>query len=465
MQNKILVIGDTILDEYIYVDPRKISDEAHVITSNVINKKYVLGGATNVARNISSLGGECTYIGLTSKLVDSKLRACMQEFNIHPILFMTDDCVQTKTRIMSTRGAQICRFDSIINDNLLLANNKKIVDYVKNHVKEFNIIVISKYYDFFLTKDLVSKVLKIAKNSNVQVIVDNRQANIEIFKDVGFYKVNFAEFCALYTSAKISNTFESIKNTIKKHGMKVECMLITRSSLPTIVCKKEKNEFIFEEIPVEEVKVKDVSGAGDTFVAAFVVNYYSKLTTINAIKNIIDICHKVCNIVVRKVGTSVVWTYEFNTDVPLKLLCEQLKKSEKRIVFTNGVFDVLHSGHIRLLEEAKSFGDYLIVGLNSDESVRLIKGPSRPINEEKERKYVLEALRYVDHVHIFTEKNVEKLLEVIKPDTYVKGGDYSLATLPEKNAVECCGSIKFIKFMDGKSTTNIINKIKNSKNV
>lgn len=460
MQNKILVIGDTILDEYIYVDPIKISDEAHVITSNIVNKKYVLGGGSNVARNIASLGGECTYLGLTSEHVNNRLLECMSEYDLKPILFNTENSVQIKTRVISTRGSQINRFDSIFNqscDNNIVT---KITKYLEENLNQFNFLVISKYYDFFLTPDLIKKILELAKKYNIKVIVDNRQKNISDFKDADFYKLNFNEFHKIYNCDILDNTFNSIKEIILKNGMLVNCLIITRSSLPTIVCKKNNDKIEFAEVKVKEVDVRDVSGAGDTFVASFSINFKNDHIDLNSIVENIYICHDVCNLVIKKMGTSVVWAYELNSDLPLSTLCEQLKKNSKKIVFTNGVFDILHIGHIKLLKEAKSFGDYLIVGINSDESVRKIKGSNRPINPENNRKIILEAIKFVDKVIIFNDETVSSLLEEIKPNIYVKGGDYTLENIPEKNSLKYVGKVHFIDIVEGKSSTDIINKLK-----
>ena len=140
--------------------------------------------------------------------------------------------------------------------------------------------------------------------------------------------------------------------------------------------------------------------------------------------------------------------------------CEELRKSNKKIVFTNGCFDILHVGHIRYLSAAKEFGDILIVGLNTDTSVKSLKGNDRPINNENDRAEVLLALKAIDHVVLFGEKTAEELIAQIKPDIYVKGGDYTLETLPEAKAIIAAGGrIEFIDFVKGKSTTNVISKI------
>lgn len=142
-------------------------------------------------------------------------------------------------------------------------------------------------------------------------------------------------------------------------------------------------------------------------------------------------------------------------------IIKKLKSENKKIVFTNGCFDILHAGHVRYLKESKKFGDILIVGLNSDISVKKIKGESRPINPEMDRAEVLAGLEAVNYIVLFDETSPVKLLEEIKPDIYTKGADYTVETLPEaKTVLSCGGKIEFIKFLEGRSTTKIIDKIK-----
>jgi len=140
--------------------------------------------------------------------------------------------------------------------------------------------------------------------------------------------------------------------------------------------------------------------------------------------------------------------------------CKLLKESNKKIVFTNGCFDILHVGHVRYLSAAKKFGDILIVGLNNDKSVKMLKGENRPINPENDRAEVLLGLKAVDHVVLFGEKTAESLIAEVKPDIYVKGGDYTLETLPEAKIIQSYGGrVEFIPMVEGRSTTNVIKKI------
>ena len=151
-------------------------------------------------------------------------------------------------------------------------------------------------------------------------------------------------------------------------------------------------------------------------------------------------------------------------DSEIQNLCAKLHRQEKTIVFTNGCFDILHAGHVRYLQAAKKMGDYLIIGLNTDESVKKLKGQSRPINKQEDRAEVLMALKSVDYVVMFGEPTAESLLKKVLPDIYVKGGDYTVQTLPEAKVIQSYGGkIEFVSLLEGKSSTNIINKIKSTK--
>lgn len=450
--SNVLVIGDLILDEYIYVRPLKISDEAHVITSLIQGKKISLGGAGNVACNIASQGNQCTFVGLSSFKYKKEITSNFKKFNIKCKLFIVDDSIQIKTRVVSNKKQQISRYDSQIEPKVSKLIIDNVISFIKNNIASYDFIVISKYYDFFIKERLVSSIIKLAHQYKKKLIVDNRQNNYQIFDNIDFYKLNFKEFCNIY--GQVDNTFESIKKTINKNNLIKSNLLITRSELSTIFVSKDRKDIF--EINVEKVEVNDVSGAGDTFVATFASFFQEK----KDIKELIKFCHSMCNIVVKKQGTNVVWTYEFSNNVSLKIISNQLKLNNKKIVFTNGVFDILHEGHIKLLQEAKVQGDYLIVGLNSDSSVKKLKGDDRPIKNEDERKLILEATKYVDKVIIFNELTVDNCLKQIKPDVYVKGGDYKIENLPEKKSLKYVEKVVFVDLVKNKSTTNIVKKIK-----
>lgn len=456
-QKNILVIGDTILDIYIYISPNKISDEAHVITSLIENIKYVLGGGSNVARNIASLGHKCTYIGISTKELQNKIKSEFKFYGVNPKLYCASDSVQVKTRIISTRGSQICRYDSKIDPMISKEIKSNIISYINDNIKDFDFVIMSKYYDFFMDESFCQKIISICNKNNKKVLVDNRQNNAKWFKNIDFYKFNFNEFNNLFPFEKIKNDEKSIICCIEKNidfFSMFKNLIITRSNYPTIYYNTLDRKWI--SVDVDEVVVKDVSGAGDTFVASFATQFSDSID----IKNIIKKSHDICNVVVKKLGTDVVWTYELNLLTDISLISKHLKINGKKIVLTNGVFDILHEGHMKILKEAKKHGDYLIVAINSDASVKKLKGSDRPIKSEDERKKILELIKYVDKVIIFNEQTVDKLIKKIKPNIYVKGGDYNLDNIPEKNSLKYVEDVVFVKMIKNKSSTDLIKKIR-----
>lgn len=449
---KIIVLGDTIIDEYIYLDTQKISDEAPVITHQIVEKKYVLGGGANVARNIKSLGKDVFYFGLCNEkdTITSKL---LDDFNINYKLFELKNSVPIKTRIIS-RNQQICRFDTTCKPKINEEIKIHILDFLKKNLNNIEFVVISKYFDGFLTPEFINKFIEICNKNNIKSIFDNRQNNSSLYKGISFLKLNFNEFQNL-VDKKINNNNDEISNEIKKLflSLSYDCLILTRSEKDIICVSKNFIKFF----PIEKSEVVDVSGAGDTFVATF-ASFFNSSKNIDEIINLSKLSSKIS---ISKLGTSVVYEHElFLHSNNLKNTINHIKKNYNKIVFTNGVFDILHIGHLKLLKEAKENGDFLIVGINSDKSVRKLKGKNRPIKSEEDRKKILESIKYVDYVFVFDELNVNSYLELIKPDLYVKGSDYDLSNLSEGNLIKELGiKTLFIEFEKNKSTSMYIEKI------
>ncbi|WP_052663592.1 PfkB family carbohydrate kinase [[Mycoplasma] testudinis] len=459
----ILVLGDTIIDEYIFLSPQKISDEAPVITQNIKKINYNLGGGSNVARNLASLNNNVTYIGLQSKKTKNELTKLFKQQRIKSYLFNSEDAVPVKTRLISKKQ-QIDRFDTVPDFNFSKEKiYSQINSIIKNLLKSVDCVVVSKYFSDFLTPDLINPIIEEAKKLNIFSIFDNRQDDTFLFKNFSLLKLNSKEFNNLVKKDNINKVSldKSIKNL--KKTLNYENVVITRAE-ENVVLLDFSNTLKYYEVAAKEVV--DVSGAGDTFVATLATFYKEK-----GLHESIYYAIKACSVVVKKLGTATLDLFELSeiTDSSVfegksteSLVISHLKKlkiENQKIVFTNGVFDILHSGHIKLLAEAKSYGDVLVVGINSDKSTKLLKGSSRPINDIHERIKVLSALKYVDYVIPFEELNVSKLLKKIKPDVYVKGGDYSVKTLPEKDSLHYCEKVIFVKLADGKSTTKIVEKI------
>lgn len=451
---KILVLGDTIIDKYVYLSTLKISDEAPVITHNIDNIKYLLGGGSNVSRNVTALGNKCDYVGLFDHN-EELLKKLFEENNVNALLFKCNNSVPVKTRIMS-RMQQICRFDTRNKIELSEDMHQKIVDKILEKIDEYDSVIFSKYFENFLTPKFVNQISKVCKQKNIFTIIDNRQSNSLEYKNISMLKLNFLEFCNLI-GKKINDTNQEVIDNLKKlyEISDYESIVVTRAEKDVVFINKNQ----VAVLPIQKTEVNDVSGAGDTFVST-VASYYDPNNIIETIKLAI----LASSISVKKLGTAVVYNYELkenNVVTPLEEKIKQLRNKNKKIVLTNGVFDILHPGHLSLLEQAKKKGDFLVVGINSDRAVKQLKGETRPVNNQEDRKTVLEAIKFVDYVVIFDELNAINLINFVKPDIYVKGGDYTLDSLVEKVAldnIEVC----FVDLVPNKSTTGIIKKINNN---
>lgn len=455
---KILVIGDTILDKYIFLESKKISDEAPVITYEQVKYNYVLGGGSNVIKNLKNLNSNCHYLGLASIETKAILKNLFNDLKIKHSLFLAKNSVPIKTRFMS-KNQQIFRYDTTNEINLDKNTFKKIKTFLKNHLQNFDVIIFSKYFDGFITPDLVNFV---TSNFNKITYLDNRQNNNYLFKNISILKLNWNEYQNMIEKKASENEEEIIKNLKKIYRKNsFQKIILTRADKNVIVTSGNK----YEIYKVPEVKVVDVSGAGDTFVATLALMNFNRNFSVA-----MEIAIYSSSLVVGKVGTSSIYSYElknfFQNSNKLSDLLSLIKDQKfrgKKIVLTNGVFDILHLGHLDLLKKAKNKGDILVVAINSDKSVKTLKGINRPVNNQIDRKKMLESLSFVDFVYIFDELDAINIIEKILPDVYVKGGDYNEKNLPEKKVLQKIPEIFFVPKTEDKSTSCIIEKIINKK--
>ena len=454
---KILIIGDLILDNYIDGKVSRISPEAPVPVLNVKNKFFALGGAGNVASNISSLGGQAilfSFIGndfyakiIKDLLTEKKIDFFLQELELSTIV---------KTRLIGNnqqllRIDEESKFDKIFND--------EFKDVLKSKANEADVIIISDYAKGTITKD----VLNFLSPYKRKIIVDPKPVNKDLYYDVYLVKPNGEE------SLILSN-----EKNINSAGIKLRKEL----NANILITKGEEGMSLFSEkvlnIPTYAKEVYDVSGAGDTVISVIALALASGLN----LEKAAILANYAAGIVIEKKGTYSLPYNELKDRLTskirkivsleeLKQITEQLKKENKKIVWTSGCFDLLHVGHVRYLKEAKKLGDILIIGLNSDESVKRIKGPPRPIQSETERAEIIVSLEFVDYLLIFSDSDATKCLRELQPHIYTKGGDYSIDTLnPEERKIieDSGGEIKLVSLAKGKSTTQIIDRIKNNTN-
>ena len=451
---KIIVIGDIILDEYIYGNVGKISQEAPVVVFKKNSFNYKLGGAANVAVNLRSLGAKTTLIGLFGRNNAINMTAfSLIKKNKISLLKINDQKYETpvKTRFNSN-NQQLFRVDNEIPNKNDYSNF--IIKQLKTIINQFEIVILSDYDKGFLNK--TDKIIDYLKKNKKIILVDPKSNNFNKYKGAHLIKPNKQEIEKIINvpyilSEKIDNL---IKKEIKKNKLKY--ILLTLGEQGMVLYEKNNISRISNQL---SPKVYDVTGAGDTVIAtlAYFLNNNFSIMDAASMSNLAG------NIVVSKNETATISVNELNkfsnlylekknkiiskNDLP-QFLENQLK--DKKIIFTNGCFDILHSGHIHLLKEAKALGDILIVGVNSDRSVSKLKGHNRPINKINERLVLLESIEFIDFLIEFKEETPIKIIKKIRPHLIVKGSDYI------KNKVV---GYQFVKSYGG--DVKIINKVGN----
>lgn len=468
----ILVFGDYMIDEYINGEVSRISPEAPVPVLNIKSRTKKIGGAGNVINNILSLGAKVRVIGRIGNDDNGKyLKKFFTDNNVDNQFLLEQDEYNTiiKTRIVS-RNQQFMRLD----DEKVESIPKNILEQINNNIDmildNIDIVVISDYAKGNITKESIEMLIKEAKKRNIPVIVDPKGKDYSKYAGATICTPNLKELSDV-TGEKLTNEEEILKASEKLiKDIDLQKLVLTRSEdgISLIDDLGIKKDF-----PALKKEVVDVSGAGDTVVAAISVfmglNY--------DMDKICKLANVAASVVVSKFGTSTV-SYEeiqnaledtYNDKIltinMLKSVVKMLKDQNKKISFTNGCFDLLHAGHIDSLTQSKSYGDILIVGVNSDSSVKRNKGEDRPIISEKFRLMMLSSLECVDYAVLFDGDTAVDLVKIIKPDFYVKGCDYEGKVTPETEIVNSYGGeCKYIKIEQDISTSKIIKKIKDTKN-
>lgn len=474
---RILVIGDIILDVYVDTKVKRISPEAPVPVAHAYRQWSTPGGAANVAKNLICLGCNVTLIGICGHDDSGKyLQQLLLDSGIkNKLIFTGDRQTSRKTRILS-QGQQLLRIDNEENSDLPESIMEKSWDIIKDKISNMSAVVISDYNKglfrkFSNNESLSERIIECCKKLHIPVLVDPKGTNWERYANADCITPNIHELSEVLNISQ--EAFDRLQSgafeLIKKY--KFSKILLTRSEKGMALFQPGSNCI---EIPTQAREVSDVSGAGDTVIAVLSACIAKGMDWLTAAR----IANIAAGIVVSKVGTSPIELSElreatapheknrnflscantkFFTVEHLKSKVEDWHKKGKKIVFTNGCFDLLHMGHIKLLEEAAAQGDKLIVGLNSDSSIKRLKGESRPIQAENARAVVLAALAVVDAVILFDELTPLNLIKSISPDVLVKGGDYTIeSVVGAAHVLSYGGRVHLTGFVDGYSTTNII---------
>lgn len=462
---KIVVLGDLMLDEYIQGNSHRISPEAPVPIVAVNSLYHVPGGAANTAANISSLGAQAVLIGVIGSDDDGiKFKKALQKKQVlfSPITIKSP--TTKKTRVLGDKQ-QIVRIDHETKFKLTTAIEKKILSQFKKHIKSSDCVVFSDYAKGFFTADLCQKLIQITHKNKKTVIVDPRPANAEFYRGCDTITPNWKEAHEILGKVPGPVTKESVKSVALKLRTKMKAnILLTLGADGLYYLPKNKTKPL--SIATDSQEVFDVSGAGDTVVSAFSIALSAKAE----ISDCLSFANKAAGIVVGKMGTSTVSASELIEPTNQGLLqrkdlikwSRKMKDSGKKIVTINGSFDLLHSGHLHILKESKKLGDVLLVGLNSDSSVRKYKGTKRPIISQSQRAEMLLSLNMVDYVHVFNEDNPIAFLKKAEPHFHVNGSEYGEKCIEADTVTKGGGIVKIIKLINNLSTSAVIQKIKNS---
>ncbi len=446
MKKKITVIGDVMIDWYLHGESSRISPEAPVPVVKFKESKFQLGGAANVANNLKHLEIEPFLIGATGNdhfgsLLKEHLKAEKIKFNLTSEKSFQTIC---KQRLMSS-NQQLARIDyeQYFHGSKL---TNTFNTFIKNIAKT-DLIIVSDYGKGTIFN--ARKLIQSAKKLKKKILIDPKGKDFTKYKGANLITPNKSEFENIMGKVGSKGDLANKAKKMLEH-LNLESLIVTLGSEGMYVLKKSNKKIIGDFINAYPQEVFDVSGAGDTTISAL----GAALSEGNDIFSAAEFANLAASISVSKLGTSTVSIEEVTS------LETSKGNKEQVIVFTNGCFDIIHSGHLDLLKEARSYGDKLIVGLNSDKSISKLKGPERPIIGQSERKKILLALKYVDEVIIFNEENPLKLIKKLKPSILVKGADYTKEQVIGGEFVESYGGqIKLVKLAKGKSTSNIINKI------
>lgn len=467
---KIVVFGDFMVDEYLQGSVSRISPEAPVPIVHVTSRMKRLGGAGNVVLNLNALGARVTAVGCFGD--DYEGNWLVERLNSNEVettgIFQSKDTITSvKTRV-TAQNQQLLRFDQEKVKNAPQEFLTFLREKISSLLENSRGVIISDYGKGSVTAESAKIVIDAATTRNIPVVVDPKGVDYTKYRRATACTPNMKEL-QLAVGRELHSEEDILEAGIElclKSG--IENILVTRSEAGmSLICGKTAKK---KDYPAVAKEVTDVTGAGDTVISIF--------TVCLALGASYDDCCTLANlaasVVVSKFGASVATPQEIREMIEAheqcatkivsindaKKIAEDLRKQKKKIVFTNGCFDIVHAGHISSFYQARSLGDVLFLGLNSDASIRRIKGDKRPIVTQENRARLLEAIAYIDYITIFEEDTPEELIHEIKPDVLVKGKDWAGAKVAGGDFVEKNGGkVCFIDLEEGLSTTNVINKI------
>lgn len=470
-KNRILLIGDFMIDKYIHGACHRIAPEASVPVIDIDEKRSCLGGAGNVAANLRALGSEvlfCTVVGNDDILPE--LKYLLRSATIDEQFLVLEDSRKTivKTRV-SSDSQLIVRFDDGTESVLEANTEDRLIKHIERAYPLCDAVLISDYNKGVLTDKVIDKLRELRSKNKKILAVDAKSYERYKMLKPDFIKPNYQEGLEI--------TGESYSRLRKEQVQQWSGILAERTGAKNIILTMDKDgiahfrqsEYI-SHYDVEQVIAPQVSGAGDSFISAFLLSISAGANIEQSMQLAVHAAHAAIQ---KREKTAICASADIQEKLvnaskyiplgELKRIVGKHQKEGKNIVFTNGCFDILHCGHVKYLAKAKEMGDILVVGINNDESIKRLKGSTRPINNLQERIEVLKGLACIDYIVSFGKVGDDtpiQLIKTLKPQVFVKGGDYTYKYLPEKVTIDEIGcKLAFVPFTDNKSTTSTIKQI------
>jgi D-beta-D-heptose 7-phosphate kinase/D-beta-D-heptose 1-phosphate adenosyltransferase len=468
-QLKVLVVGDLMLDRYILGDVDRISPEAPVPVLRHVQRYERPGGAANVAMNLAGLGCQTLLAGFWGNDAEkAELAAFLEEAKIDTASVVSTALPTiSKTRIVGRRQ-QLLRLDIESREQPSVVDRQRLLERVEQLVSKVHAIVLSDYAKGVLTRELCEAVIRAGRTAGIPVLADPKTPDFSKYSGATMVCPNLSELAA--ATGVVAHEMEALlvagEEQRKEHELEFLCVTMSEKGIRVL------SEHGAHHSPARAREVFDVSGAGDTVIATLAASLAGGLK----VETAVELANLAAGIVVGKVGTVPIAQHELIAALTpssgvrfgekildgerLARRIAEWRAAGETIVFTNGCFDLLHVGHVTLLEECHRFGSKLVLGLNSDASVQRLKGPTRPVVGERERARVMAALAAVDAVVLFDEDTPLELIVAVNPDVLVKGGDYKVETVVGHEVVLAAGGrVEIVATVEGFSTTNLVKKL------
>lgn len=468
-QLKVLVVGDIMLDRYIHGEVERISPEAPVPVLRHAQRYERAGGAANVAMNLAGLGCQAILSGFWgSDTEQGELQTILERVGVDTVGVVSSSLPTiSKTRIVG-RTQQLLRLDIESRDTPPAVEMDRLIERATSLVDKVHAVVLSDYAKGALSRELCESVIRVARERGVPVLADPKTPDLSKYSGATSVCPNLGEL-SLATGIPWHQTdalLNAGQQQVAQHDLQFLTVTMSEKGIGVLWPERRYHS------PARAREVFDVSGAGDTVIATIAASLAGGLK----IETAIDLANLAAGIVVGKMGTVPIAQHELiaaltpstNLTAGDKILdrdrvsrrVAEWRASGETIVFTNGCFDLLHVGHITLLEDCRRFGTKLVLGLNADASVCRLKGPTRPIVGERERARVMAALASVDAVVLFEEDTPLELIRALQPNVLVKGGDYTIETVVGHEEVLAFGGrVEIVPTVEGFSTTNIVRKL------